>query len=344
MDAFEALSRFDNRMLRVLGPSRRHPEAVIDIALPEAPMRAAMFDYSRRILNLSIVLSLITATLVYLSLQWLMVRPTRQITENLVQFRRNPEDVANVLDHSTRSDEIGVLEREIAAMQRDIRRSLVQKTRLAALGESMSRINHDLRNSLASAMVVSDRLAQSEDPEVQKVTPRLMAAIDRAVNLCSQTLDYARSREPTLKLRRFDLRDLVEQVWEFIGAPAEPAIVLVNRVPGGFEVYADQNQMFRVILNLARNGVDAMADGGALRFEAARSDGWIRIEVSDEGPGLPESVRQHLFEPFAASGHQGGTGLGLAIARELMRAHGGDVELVASSEQGTRFRLTLPNR
>ncbi|MBL28636.1 MAG: hypothetical protein CMM50_13905 [Rhodospirillaceae bacterium] len=255
----------------------------------------------------------------------------------------HPGDASITLQPSDRADEIGVLERELAEMQREIRHSLVQNTRLAALGASMSRVNHDLRNSLASAMVVSDSLAQSEDPQVQKVTPRLMAAIDRAVNLCSQTLDYARSREPELHPERFDLRTLVSDVLDFVTPPPDAEIRWDIGIDPGFVVVADKNQMFRVLLNLAGNAAAAMPEGGTLRFRAERGGGWVSIDIADEGTGIPPKAQETLFEPFMP-GSGKGTGLGLAIAKELMRAHGGDIKLMETSDRGTRFRLRLPDR
>ena len=106
------------------------------------------------------------------------------------------------------------------------------------------------------------------------------------------------------------------------------------------EVAADREQLHRVLSNLGRNAVQA----GASRIEiAARKErGQIVIDMSDNGPGLSPRAREHLFEPFAGSSRPGGTGLGLAIARELMRAHGGDIRLERSTSEGTCFRLVLP--
>jgi signal transduction histidine kinase len=91
---------------------------------------------------------------------------------------------------------------------------------------------------------------------------------------------------------------------------------------------------------VARNAVEAGAR--QLRFAAARENALVAIEIDDDGPGMPPKARENLFRPFFGSARPGGSGLGLAIARELMRAHGGDLALVASTGAGTVFRLTLP--
>ena len=146
-DAFVALAQDENRVMRVMGVSPSEKAVVIEVLMDETPMRQAMYGYSQRILELSIVISLITAGLVFLSLQLLMVRPMGRITQSMVSFRDDPEDVSANLPSSKRRDEIGVAQRELAVMQNDLRLALRQKTRLAALGAAVAKINHDLRNS-----------------------------------------------------------------------------------------------------------------------------------------------------------------------------------------------------
>jgi signal transduction histidine kinase len=344
IEAFRTLLEGPERNIRVLQESRTESGTVVEVVLGQGELYRAMVDFSGRILTLSIIISLITAGLVYVSLQWLMVRSMGAITANLVRFRRNPEDAASQIEDTRRGDEIGVAQKALRQMQSELRRALLQKTRLAALGAAMGRINHDLRNTLATAMVVSDRLAQSDDPTVRKVTPQLMAAIDRAVSLCRSTLDYAHSEDFRLKPKRLALRRLVDDVGEMVVVDTGAKVAWINEVPEGLEVTADHVQLFRVLQNLGQNSVEAMAEGGEVRLTAARRPGQVVIEVADTGPGLPPRARESLFEPFAGSARAGGSGLGLAIARENMRLHGGDIELVATSEAGTRFRLTLPER
>ncbi len=343
-DAFEALFQTGNRVLRVVGPSRMAPETMVDVTLDEAPMRAEMFDYAQRILVLSIVLSLLTAALVYISLQWLLVRPMRRITATLIAFRESPEDVSTDIEVSGRRDEIGIAQAELAEMQHGLRTALRQRAHLAALGAAVGKINHDLRNILSTAVLVSDRLVQSDDPEVRRDASALAQAIDRAVALCEDTLRFVRARGPELRLEPLDLRALVDEVRAALAIDGEGAIAWENAVPESFEIVADRDQLFRVFFNLAHNAVEAMNGGGAIRIEAGVRDGCALIDVADTGPGLPSRARAHLFEPFAASTRQGGTGLGLAIAREVARAHGGDVRLLQSDRTGTVFRVELPLR
>ncbi len=341
-DAFVALAQTSDRVLRVVGTARVDPVILVDVTLDEAPMVGEMFDYSGRILLLSIVLSLLTASLVFLSLHWLMVRPMRRITENLVAFRENPEAAPRAIVAPGRSDEIGVAARELSEMQRGLRAALKQRARLAALGAAVSKINHDLRNILSSAVLVSDRLAHSDDPEVRRQTPALTAAIDRAVALCEDTLHFVRVGEPEPRREPVDVAGLVEDVGAALALPGDGEVVWRNEVDEGFTVTADRDQIFRVLLNLGRNAVEAIEGPGEVRVCARRTAGTAAIEVADTGPGLSQEARVHLFEPFAGSTRSGGSGLGLAIAREIMQAHGGEVRLAKSDHSGTVFRLEFP--
>ncbi len=342
-DSFAALLATRDRIIRVIDVAPRSRTALMEVVMEEAPLVAAMYDFSWRILTLSIVISLLTACLVYVSLHWLIVRPMRRITESMIRFRRAPEEAASVIVPGEREDEIGIARTELAEMQAELRAALRQKTRLAALGTAVSKINHDLRNVLATAQLVSDRLAASADPEVQRITPRLIGAIDRAINLCTRTLKYGRADEPPPERSWIRLRPLIDEVGDSVGLQPGAGIAWRNEVPRDLEVFADHDQMFRVFLNLARNAVQALAEGGEIRIRAIRRDGRVVVDVADDGPGLPEAAREHLFEPFTGSARAGGTGLGLAIARDLVRAHGGDIVLVESDSSGATFRIDLPD-
>ncbi len=341
-DAFVTLAQPRNRVLRVMGPARINPNIVVDVTLDEMPMQEEMYDYSGRILMLSIVLSLMTASLVFLSLHLLIVRPMRHITAHVAAFRDNPEDASKDLGETTRSDEIGVAQRELAEMQRGLRGALRQRARLAALGAAVSKISHDLRNILSVAALVSERIAHSGDPEVKRQAPSLVAAIDRAVTLCVETLRFARARELTLKRDRIDLAALIGDVGNELMLPTEGNVVWRNEVTDDFTLTADHDQLFRVFLNLGHNAIDAMEEGGVVRIVASRRDDLVVIEIIDDGPGLPPRARKHLFEPFAGSTRSGGSGLGLPIAREIMHAHGGEISIAKSDENGTVVRLELP--
>jgi signal transduction histidine kinase len=328
-----------DRMLRVLGPAGPGGADTAEVLLGEKPLREELWDFGLRILELSLVISLVTATLVYLSLQWLLVRPMRRITASMVEFREDPEDATRVIPASRRADEIGVAERELTVMQKTVRQALAQRARLAALGTAVTKINHDLRNILATARLVTDGLTASAAPEVRRVAPRLIEAIDRAIALCTSTLDFSREGAPPLAPSCFALATLIGEIGPGLAVSRED-LAIECMIPPDLAVSADRDQLYRVFLNLARNAVEAGAR--RLRLSAACEDGTVAIVVADDGPGLPPKARENLFRPFFGSARPGGSGLGLAIARELVRAHGGELSLLSSTGAGTVFRLTVP--
>ena len=349
LDAFGTLFRSRDAVLRVVGPAPMGGEFV-EIVIGEAPLRAAMLRYSGTVLLLSLLVSGIAAMLVYLSLHYLFVRPLRRITADMVRFHGDPENPARIIVASGRGDEIGVTERELAAMQIDLVSMLQQKNRLAALGLAVSKINHDLRNLLASAQLFSDRLSSLPDPHVQRFAPKLMRALERAIAFCQSTLSYGRAQEAPPDRRLTELRTCVEEVRDTLGIEPEARIRWISAVERGLEVDADPDQLFRVLLNLARNAMQALESRAErdpnrdqVRITGRREGAVVVIEVSDTGPGISEGARAHLFEAFQGSTRTGGSGLGLAIAAELVRAHGGEIRLVEGTI-GATFRITIPDR
>ena len=344
--AADTLRQGGERTIRVMGIAPGDPsDTVVDVVLPEAPLFASMLDYSSRILWLSIILAFVVAGLVYLSLHWLMVLPLGRMTVSLVSFRRAPEDAAATVKVSGRRDEIGLAQRELQVMQRRVRAALRQRARLAALGAGVAKINHDLRNMLATAAVLTDSLAAARDPEVQRLALPLVAAIDRAIALCTQTLSFATGRLPEPRRASFALAPLVDEVRAALPV-GDDSIAWHNEVPPTLSVTADRGQLYRVISNLTQNAAQALAckdGGGTVRVGAWRDAGETKVEIADTGPGIPAPVRDHLFEAFADGGRGDGTGLGLAIARDLVRNHGGDIQLERSDSTGTVFRLRLPD-
>ncbi|USG61765.1 HAMP domain-containing histidine kinase [Sneathiella marina] len=342
-DAFMSLMVGPDRIIRIITPIENEPNSSLEVVIDESPLIDAMYDYAWNIFWLSLIISLLTAILVYLSLHWLMVRPMRRLSENMISFRRAPEDPTTGLIATGRQDEIGVAERELKIMQTRLRTALKQKQHLAALGTAVTKISHDLRNILSTSQIVSDSLAQIDDPKVQKIVPRLMTSIDRAIELCSQTLKYGKAEEREPKRERFLLEPLVNEVKTSVGMSAGTDIVWKNDIPSGLMLNADRDQLYRVLLNLSKNAIQAMGSEGLIEIEARRANSRTILRISDSGPGLPAKAKEHLFEPFSGSARAEGTGLGLSIAHELITAHGGDITLERTDESGTVFRVKVPD-
>jgi len=336
----------DDRIIRVVGEPGFNAGETIDVVMEEGPLKAAMLRYGLDILGLSILISIITAALVFLALDWLLVKPMTKLTRNMVRFAEQPEDPSRIIAPSKRRDEIGTAERELSAMQNELSQTLSQKTRLAALGLAVSKISHDLRNMLSSAQLLSDRLAEVKDPTVQRLVPKLIASLDRAIRLCVQTLDFGQAQEAPPRRMRFELAPLVKELGDSLGLPRDGEIAWKVDIEDRLEVDGDRDQLYRVLSNLCRNAVQALESEpgrtGAIKVSGRREGAVAVIEVADTGPGVPEKARERLFQAFQSVARKGGSGLGLAIAAELIQAHGGLIELV-SNDGGATFRVTIPD-
>ncbi|MEM7191822.1 MAG: HAMP domain-containing sensor histidine kinase [Pseudomonadota bacterium] len=345
-DAMMVYAAPANRVIRVIGEPDFNPGEVVDVVIEEGPLRKAMIQYCLSILALSILISVITATLVFLALNWLLVKPITQITRNMVRFAEQPEDPSRIIVPSKRGDEIGTVQRELAAMQNELSQTLSQKTRLAALGLAVSKISHDLRNMLSSAQLLSDRLAEVRDPAVQRLVPKLIASLDRAIRLCVETLDFGQAREAPPNRIRFALAPLLTEIGDSLGLPRQGAIDWKVHLQDGLEVDADRDQLYRILANLCRNAVQAFesepGSTGVIAILAQREGAVVVIDVADTGPGVPEQARKRLFQAFQSVARKGGSGLGLAISAELIAAHGGQIELIGN-DGGATFRITIPD-
>jgi len=349
-DAFDTLlTCTPDDVMRVVGAAPMGGD-FLEIILNEEPLCKAMWTFSVNILLLSLAISGITAMLVFFALHYLLVRPMRRITDNMIAFRADPENPMRIIYESGRRDEIGTAEEELASMQRELTTMLHQQSRLAALGLAVSKINHDLRNLLASAQLFSDQLLTSPDPKVQRFAPKLMRALERAIAFCQSTLSYGGAQEPPPERKTIEVEPLIEEVHEALGLGLDVPIRWIVAVERGLTMEADHDQLFRVLVNIARNAVQALEARGArdpardqIRITGRREGSVVVIEVSDTGPGVPEKARAHMFQAFQGAARAGGTGLGLAIAAELVRAHGGEIRLVPGTI-GATFSITIPDR
>jgi signal transduction histidine kinase len=334
----------DNRVL-VIALSQLPRSAIVQVVVPEHSLVADLRRYARNVAGLSMIIAGITGVLIYLVLLGLLVRPMQRLTNSIAAFRADPEFTAPIDPTRltiARGDEIAIAARELAAMQRELRAALWRNARLAALGTAVAKVSHDLRASLSAAMLQADRLERHGDPTVRRASGVIVTSIQRAVELVRRTLEFAREGPPPMVTSVFDLSQLVDETTA-VNASVMPTTRVDNTIPSGIEIRADREQLFRVLSNLLRNAAEAEARTVDISLAGAPNEtGIVTIDIADSGPGLPNLVRETLFRPFTVGGRPGGTGLGLAIARDLVRAHGGDIDLVRSCATGTTFRISLP--
>jgi len=347
-DAMGVLADPENRVIRVIGNPVQDAGLLIEITMETGPLRASMVEYGLRILFLSALISAVTAFLLFLAVQRLLVVPIRRVVRHMTAYAEAPEDARRVIAPSAEVEELRVAEEALASMQTQLTGALRQKERLAQLGGAVAKISHDLRNILTTAQLFADRLEASADPAVARAAPKLVGSISRAVSLCESTLAFGKAEEPPPQLKRFALRVLAEDVAEAEGLTGEETqVACLIDVPAGLVIRADGEQLYRVLSNLIRNArqaIEATGQPGTIEISGGEDeqDWWIR--VGDTGPGLPPRAREHLFEAFQGGARKGGTGLGLAIAAELVRGHGGRLDLARSDAEGTEFLIRLPKR
>ncbi|MGO4438721.1 ATP-binding protein [Rhizobium sp. RAF56] len=350
-DALDTLLFGGDRIIRVFGPVG-DSTAGIEVVLKETRLRKAMLAYSVNVFFVSILISLFTATLIFFAINRIMIRPIRRLTDSMRAYAEDPEDPARVLVPDRGRDELAVAGSHLASMQTQLQKTLKQQKNLAALGLAVSKINHDMRNILSSAQLMSDRLADIDDPIVKRFAPKLLRTIDRAVGYTTEVLSYGQATESAPRRRRIPLQELVGEVRDILAIDPDSGVEFVVQVPPDLVVDADGEQLFRVVHNLCRNAYQALMASGEtgadglrrITVAAHRVGSVVSITVDDTGPGMPQKARENLFTAFRGSARSGGTGLGLAIARELVLAHGGTIALVEKPAAGTQFRIEIPDR
>lgn len=346
VDALTTLVDRDERIARVIGNPVRDGGLLIEVTMDEMPLRAAMIDYGLNVLALSAVISVITAFLLFLAVQGLLVRPIKRVVGHMQSYAKSPEDARRIITPSARVTELRDAEMALQSMQVELTGALKQKERLAQLGGAVAKVSHDLRNILTSAQLFTDRIERSDDPLVKRMAPKLVGSITRAVNLCETTLAFGRVDEPAPALTRVNLARIVSDVFDSERlAAGDDDISFAEDIPVGMTLRADGEQLYRAIFNLVRNArqaITATGKAGEISIKGFEDDNAWWIVVSDTGPGLPPKAKEFLFQPFQGGARKGGSGLGLVIAADLVRGHGGRLDLASTGVDGTVFKIQLP--
>ncbi len=350
-DVLVEMTVSEPRIIRVIGDPVQEAGLLIEITLDTGQLQTELWEYGKRILLLSLLISGITALLLYLSIQAFVVAPMRRVIRSMADYAEAPQDVTRILAPQSSIRELREAEEALRGMQTELTGLLRQKERLAQLGGSVARISHDLRNMLTTASILADRMEMSDDPRVKRAAPKLVGSLSRAINLCESTLAFGKAEEPPPKLKRLRLSPVIEDVIENekLALVDGAEITFLTDLKPDLHARADGEQIFRVLSNLVRNArqaIEATKRPGVIEIlsKPAQQDGQpgVAIRIGDTGPGLPPKAREHLFEAFQGGARKGGVGLGLAISAELVRGHGGRLELIRSDSDGTEFRIWLP--
>jgi signal transduction histidine kinase len=334
------------RFLRILLAPSLTQDEVMEVIVPEQGLKDGLIAFSRTLLLFSLVIAAVVGALVYFAIYRLVIQPMRRLTHGIVKFANEPEG-AEIEPMTSGAYEMRRANVALQAMQKTVSAAFRQRKRLAELGEAVAKINHDLRNSLSAAQIVSEGLAESDDPRVRRAAPRLERAIQRAVNLAEATLSHAREETAAPNLTAVNLIPAIDEA-AAEGLAGSNEIEWKLEAPDTLNAMADVDHVHRIVANLVRNAARAIRDQrdrtcpGKVSARVFRDGDSAVIEIADNGPGVPAMVVGRLFQPFAGSGSRGGAGLGLAIARELARGMKGDLELSSNGAGGAAFRLRMP--
>jgi signal transduction histidine kinase len=349
LQPFRDLFSNGEEVLRVISNSPVAGQDSLELLIPREKLRLALRDYFRRIFWLSLIIAIITGGLIYLSMSAMIIRPVQQLAEDMTAFREDPARRRAIRTRSKRQDEIGQLQREFTDVKQSLRAAFHQRERLAGLGLAVAKINHDLRNVLSSALLISDRLSMNPEPKMAEMGERLTRTVERGISLTDDVLSYSKAETADPQVQDTRIAFIIGEAAADVIAQF-PGVNFRNTVPTDLMVRTDPDHAYRIFHNLFRNAAQAMiAHKSAqcrLLVGAEIREGLAELRISDTGPGLPIRARDNLFQAFsggqAHSAETRSTGLGLSISKELAKAQGGDLNLMSSDETGTRFLLTLP--
>lgn len=219
-------------------------------------------------------------------------------------------------------------------LQQEAQTAQWREARLAALSTAVGRASHDLRGVLSPALLTAERLQMSGDPAIKHGADVLIRAIEKAADVMKQCVGQVREYPVLPGKAQQRLRPLIEQAAEQTRT-AYPTLAVENAVSDDYDVDADRDRLVLAVTLLLRSGGDASAR--RVRVSADLEANEVLITISDDGSGLSDALATAPFLPFA-----GANGMRLATARELIRAHGGDVSVLETGPDGTSFRLVLP--
>jgi signal transduction histidine kinase len=274
-------------------------------------------------------------------------RPLSSLLSGVAALERG--DFAYALDASG-GDEVAELARAFDRMRESLLRTqqnLIESERLATIGRMANSISHDLRHSLAAIVANAEFLCESHLSREQRedLYQEVRGAVNRMTELIDSLLEFSRTRaslRPTYGGLRSTLEDAIHTVKS--SPEFHDARIDIHQA-GSVEGWFDHRKLERAFFNLLLNACESLAPAGSGRVEVDLSGtgGAVEVRISDNGRGVPSSIRNSLFEPFVSQGKENGTGLGLTVVQKIIQDHGGEVVVERTSPEGTVFRITLPH-
>jgi len=229
----------------------------------------------------------------------------------------------------------------------DAQRRVLSSERLAAIGQMIAMIVHDFRGPLtvihASGTEVTRKAEESDDAELQDLSGDIQSEALRMQRMCAELLDVTRASKGDSHRCVEDFDEVVASALAGIARDATQAgVALELDLHSGREVALDEDRIRRAILNLGYNAIEAMPEGGALRIDSESVGDRVTLRIADNGKGIPDEIRDRLFDPFVTSGKANGSGLGLAVVKKVVDDHEGTIEVTKPEGGGTVFQICLP--
>ena len=245
-------------------------------------------------------------------------------------------------------DEVAEVTRAFNRMRDSLlktQQELIDAERLATIGRMASSVSHDLRHSLAAIVANAEFLCESHlsTDQREELYQEIRIAVNQMTDLIDSLLEFSRTRE-SLRRTYGSVKESVDRVVQAVRThPRVQAVRITVRQEGDSTGWFDSKKLERALYNLLLNACEAIpGQDGQINIDLREVVGGLEIRLSDNGRGIPESIRGKLFEPFISYGKENGTGLGLTVVQKIIQDHGGDVVVEKTSAEGTVFRITLP--
>ena len=357
MQQVDALSLSD-----VLQPTRIHLAdehflaTTLDLAPGKTPAvrlsvlksydQATLFlDSLNRLLLLLGVIAVLSGSALVFLISHTFTRPLGELVQGVRALARG--DFTFPLT-TTGGDEVAEVSEAFDRMRGNLlttQRNLLESERLATIGRMASSISHDLRHSLAAVVANAEFLCESglTPDQREELYQEVRIAVNQMTDLIDSLLEFSRTRE-SLRPTYGNLTESVQHALQSIQVRPEFHQVGIEFVgDSNIEGWFDYKKLERALYNLLLNACEAVSpSSGRINVDLRAVANGVEIRVSDNGRGIPEFIRDRLFQPFVSAGKENGTGLGLTVVQKIVQDHGGDVTVEQTSDQGTIFKVVLP--
>lgn len=307
----------------------------------------AFLDSLNRLLLLLGLLAVVGGSALVFFISHTFTRPLAELVHGVRALGKGDFDYPLTTAGEDEVAEVGQAFDRMRINLRKTQRSLIESERLATIGRMASSISHDLRHSLAAIVANAEFLCESRltPDQREELYQEVRIAVTQMTDLVDSLLEFSRTRE-SLRPSFGKIEDSVQHVLQAIKVRPEFHQVEIEFARDGkIEGWFDPKKLERALYNLVLNACESVSPAkGRVEVSLRAASNGVEIRVSDNGRGIPEAIRDRLFQPFVSYGKENGTGLGLTVVQKIVQDHGGDVSVEQTSQQGTVFKVVLPLR